>query len=59
MRIKEQRRSSGFYAGISIATPPFAQTPNLLNEMDTKDTKQKEMPFSKEIFLKLEINLSH
>jgi hypothetical protein len=59
LRIKEQRRSSGFYASISIATPPFTQTPNLLNEMDTKDTKQKEIPFSKEIFLKLEINLSH
>ncbi len=30
-----------------------------INEMDTKDTKQKKIPFGREIFLKLEINLSH
>jgi hypothetical protein len=57
LRIKERRRSSGFYPSISIASPTVIQTPNSLDEADVRETKQKQFHFGKEILYKFEFNL--
>ncbi len=57
LRIKERRRSSGFYPSISIASPPLIQTPNSLNETDIRETKQKQFHFGIEIFYQFEFYL--